>query len=122
VSRRTSVLRSGGGLLACGAGRTDDAEDLALGRGDDAHPDSYQNSPWRGANVAPMAANVEWDLYAGTPRSGKNGKPATAEGTEYLVRMHYNEKETAFKPSCTPVAKGSYFYDLNELKRCFGNA
>ncbi|GAB2842443.1 histidine-type phosphatase [Actinoallomurus bryophytorum] len=81
-------------------------------------PYSYQNNPWRGANVAPMAANVEWDLYAGTPRGG-NGKPATARGTEYLVRMLYNEKETAFKSTCRPVAKGGYFYDLNELKRCF---
>jgi hypothetical protein len=68
-----------------------------------------------------MAANVEWDLYAGTPRGG-NGKPATARGTEYLVRMLYNEKETAFKRACKPVAKGSYFYDLNELKRCFNKA
>jgi hypothetical protein len=85
-------------------------------------PYSYQNNPWRGANVAPMAANVEWDLYAGTPRSGKGGKPADAKGTEYLVRMLYNEKETAFKPSCKPVAKGSHFYDLNELKRCFNKA
>ncbi len=70
-------------------------------------PYSYQNNPWRGANVAPMAANVEWDLYAGQ------------SGTKYLVRMLYNEKETAFKPSCEPVGRGSYFYDLNELKRCF---
>ena len=77
-------------------------------------PYSYQNNPWRGASVAPMAANVEWDLYAGTPRHGK--------GTEYLVRMLYNEKETAFKASCAPVSHGSHFYDLNELKRCYGKA
>jgi hypothetical protein len=33
--------------------------------------------------------------------------------------MLYNEKETAFKPSCKPIAKGSYFYDLNELELCY---
>jgi Histidine phosphatase superfamily (branch 2) len=75
-------------------------------------PYSYQNNPWRGANVAPMAANVEWDLYAGTSRGR----------TEYLVRMLYNEKETAFARACKPVSKRSSFYDLDELKRCFGKA
>ena len=69
------------------------------------HPYSYGNNPWRGATVAPMAANVQWDLYQ--------------KGSKYLVRMLYNEKETAFKSSCKPVAKGSYFYDLNELEACF---
>ena len=77
-------------------------------------PYTYENNPWRGAEVAPMAANVQWDLYAGPSADGK--------GTEYLVRMLYNEKETAFKPSCTPIAKGSYFYDLNELKSCYGQS
>ncbi|MER8185968.1 histidine-type phosphatase [Kitasatospora sp. NPDC094015] len=77
-------------------------------------PYAYRTNPWRGAEVAPMAANVQWDLYASTP---KDGKPA-----EHLVRMLYNERETAFKASCRPIAKGSYFYDLDELKRCFGRA
>ncbi|GHF59905.1 histidine phosphatase [Kitasatospora xanthocidica] len=77
-------------------------------------PYSYRNNPWRGAEVAPMAANIQWDLYADTPA---DGKPAT-----HLVRMLYNEKETAFKPSCKPVSRGSHFYDLNELKRCLGHA
>ena len=79
-------------------------------------PYSYANNPWRGAEVAPMAANVQWDLYARTPVGGASA----GHGTEYLVRMLYNEKETAFKPSCKPVAKGGYFYDLNELEHCFG--
>lgn len=74
-------------------------------------PYTYQNNPWRGAQVAPMAANIQWDLYVGTTANGK--------GTEYLVRMLYNEKETAFKASCKPIAKGSYFYDLNELRSCY---
>jgi hypothetical protein len=34
--------------------------------------------------------------------------------------MLYNEKETAFQPSCRPIARGSYFYDLTELQRCYG--
>jgi hypothetical protein len=38
----------------------------------------------------------------------------------YLVRMLYNERETPFKAGCRPVAKGSAFYDLDELERCFG--
>ncbi|BFV61232.1 lipoprotein [Kitasatospora sp. CMC57] len=76
-------------------------------------PYSYRNNPWRGADVAPMAANIQWDLYANAP---SDGEPAT-----HLVRMLYNEEETAFKASCKPVATGSRFYDLNELKRCLGH-
>ncbi|MFD5464601.1 histidine-type phosphatase [Kitasatospora sp. NPDC127059] len=73
-------------------------------------PYSYANNPWRGADVAPMAANIQWDLFANTP--------SNAEPARYLVRMLYNEKEAAFKPSCKPIAEDSHFYDLNELKRC----
>ncbi|MFD8144666.1 histidine-type phosphatase [Streptomyces sp. NPDC059708] len=76
-------------------------------------PYAYGNNPWRGAEVSPMAANIQWDLFANTP---SEGRPA-----RYLVRMLYNEKETAFKPSCRPVAKGSYFYELDELKRCLAH-
>ncbi|WP_263102273.1 histidine phosphatase family protein [Kitasatospora sp. DSM 101779] len=76
-------------------------------------PYSYRNNPWRGAEVSPMAANIQWDLYAGTTAQGAPG---------HLVRMFYNEKETAFPASCKPVAKGSYFYELGELERCFGRA
>ncbi|WP_303392125.1 histidine-type phosphatase [Kitasatospora sp. NA04385] len=79
---------------------------------DPAHPYSYANNPWRGADVSPMAANLQWDLYRAAP--GSKGKPA------YLVRMLYNERETAFKGACHPIAKGSSFYDLDELERCFG--
>ncbi|MBP0451046.1 histidine-type phosphatase [Kitasatospora sp. RG8] len=76
-------------------------------------PYTYGNNPWRGAQVSPMAANVQWDLFAGPP---SEGRPAA-----YLVRMLYNEKETAFKSSCRPVAKGSYFYGLDELKHCLAH-
>ena len=67
---------------------------------------SYANDPFRGAKIAPMGANIQWDLL-------KNGNT-------YLVRMLYNEKQTAFKPGCTPIQKGSYFYNLNELEKCYG--
>ncbi|MER5640477.1 histidine-type phosphatase [Kitasatospora sp. NPDC002227] len=79
---------------------------------DPAQPYTYANNPWRGARVAPMAANIQWDVYAGNAADGK--APA------YLVRMLYNEKETYFPASCKPFTKGGYFYELDELKRCFG--
>ncbi|MFJ8627008.1 histidine-type phosphatase [Kitasatospora sp. NPDC093550] len=89
-------------------GSTEPAEPAGSGE-----PYSYRNNPWRGAEVAPMAANIQWDLFANTPA---DGRPAT-----YLVRMLYNERETAFGPSCTPVSRGSHFYDLDELKRCLAH-
>ncbi|MFI2757743.1 histidine-type phosphatase [Streptomyces echinatus] len=67
---------------------------------------TYADNPWRGASVAPLGANIQWDVFR--------------KGGRYLVRMLYNEKETAFRTGCRPVAKGSTFYDLNELERCFG--
>ncbi|MEU9097404.1 histidine-type phosphatase [Streptomyces sp. NPDC048361] len=73
-------------------------------------PYTYATNPWRGARVAPMAANIQWDLYANTPQEGKPAR--------FLVRMVYNEKEAAFKPACEPIAKGSYFYDLTTLRNC----
>ncbi|MEV0736164.1 histidine-type phosphatase [Streptomyces sp. NPDC050549] len=70
------------------------------------HPYTYATNSWRGATVAPLGSNIQWDVYR--------------KGSTYLVRMLYNEKETAFKTGCRPVSKGSKFYDLNELERCFG--
>lgn len=71
-------------------------------------PYTYAGNPWRGASVSPLGANIQWDVFQ--------------NGNRYLVRMLYNEQETAFKPGCRPVAKGSAFYDLDELERCFGRA
>ncbi|MFG3204891.1 histidine-type phosphatase [Streptomyces sp. NPDC048192] len=71
-----------------------------------AQPYTYADNPWRGASVAPLGANIQWDVYE------KDGR--------YLVRMLYNERETPFRAGCRPVAKGSAFYDLDELERCFG--
>lgn len=74
----------------------------------DARPYTYATNSWRGADVAPLSANIQWDVFR--------------KGNTYLVRMLYNEKETAFKASCRPIAKGSAFYDLDELEQCFGRA
>ncbi|MFJ8104728.1 histidine-type phosphatase [Streptomyces sp. NPDC096132] len=68
-------------------------------------PYTYATNPWRGAEVAPLGSNIQWDVFK--------------KGDDYLVRMLYNEKETAFKAACHPVSKGSKFYDLNELEHCF---
>ncbi|MEV7403047.1 histidine-type phosphatase [Streptomyces sp. NPDC091267] len=73
-----------------------------------ARPYTYADNAWRGASVAPMATNIQWDLFR--------------KGNKYLVRMLYNEKQTAFKKSCKPVARGSYFYDTTELQRCFNRS
>ncbi|MEU2716885.1 histidine-type phosphatase [Streptomyces sp. NPDC007205] len=67
---------------------------------------TYAGNPWRGASVAPLGANIQWDVFR--------------RGDRYLVRMLYNEKETAFRTGCRPIEKGSTFYDLDELERCFG--
>ncbi|MRW88998.1 histidine-type phosphatase [Duganella sp. FT80W] len=69
---------------------------------------SYQSSAWRGAAVAPMAANIQWDLY-------RNGAGRT------LVRMLYNERESDFKPACerAKIAPNSHYYDYQQLKRCY---
>ncbi|MGW1210571.1 histidine-type phosphatase [Streptomyces sp. NPDC002499] len=71
-------------------------------------PYTYADNPWRGANVAPLGSNIQWDVFK--------------KGGQYLVRMLYNEKETSFKPSCHPIRKGSKFYDFAELERCFGRS
>lgn len=66
---------------------------------------TYENNPWRGAQVAPMAANLQWDVY-----QGPHGKT--------IVKMLYNEQETAFAGTCRPVHANSYFYSVDELTRC----
>ncbi|MGW0943428.1 histidine-type phosphatase [Streptomyces sp. NPDC002623] len=73
-----------------------------------AQPYTYATNPWRGAEVAPLGSNIQWDVYE------NNGR--------YLIRMLYNEQETSFKTACHPIAKGSKFYDLSELERCFGRS
>jgi hypothetical protein len=50
---------------------------------------TYASDPLRGAEIAPMGANIQWDLYR--------------DGNTNLVRMLYNKRRTSFKPSCTPI-------------------
>lgn len=68
---------------------------------------TLQTSPWRGGWVSPYSANIQWDVY----RNQAGG---------LLVKMLYNEKETAFKDSCKPISADSYFYQFSELTRCYG--
>lgn len=70
---------------------------------------SHVNSTWRGKDVAPMAANVQWDVFANS-------------GNTLVVRMLHNEKETDFKPQCDAarIAPASTFYDYAGLRRCYG--
>jgi hypothetical protein len=68
---------------------------------------TLQSSSWRGGWVSPYGANIQWDVY-------KN------QAGNLLVKMLYNEKETAFKDSCKPIKTDSYFYQFSELTRCYG--
>jgi hypothetical protein len=69
---------------------------------------SYDTNPWRGEDVAPMAANIQWDVYR------------NAEG-EVLVKMLRNEKEQEFKRDCDSarIDPGSFYYDFGNLKACY---
>ena len=60
-----------------------------------------------------MATNVQWDVYA---KQGED--PATGSAYTPIVRMLYNENEIAFRSECTPIADGSTWYKLTELKSC----
>ncbi|WP_445228703.1 histidine-type phosphatase [Duganella rhizosphaerae] len=68
---------------------------------------SYSNSSWRGDAVAPMAANIQWDVY-------------TNDQGRTLVRMLYNEKEMDFKRGCeqAKIAPTSHYYDYAGLRAC----
>lgn len=67
---------------------------------------SQSNNPWRGSWVAPYSANIQWDLYRDS-----------ADGT--LVTMFYNEKQIKFMTGCVPYGNSDYYYQLDELKRCY---
>jgi hypothetical protein len=70
----------------------------------------YDNDPWRGETVSPMAANVQWDVYR-------------ADGGRLLVKMLYNERETDFKAGCDGARVGadSHYYDYAKLAGCYGH-
>jgi hypothetical protein len=69
---------------------------------------TYENNSWRGDQVAPMAANIQWEIYQHENHSN-----------QILVRMLYNEMEVRFKEDCKSLTSHSYFYDFNELKRAY---
>ncbi|GAA1834437.1 histidine-type phosphatase [Agromyces salentinus] len=76
----------------------------------------YASNPWRGSQVTPMAANVQWDVV------GREGvDPATGAAYTPLVRMLFNEREIAFAEGCQPVAEGSAWVKATELKRCLAD-
>ncbi|MDY0743952.1 histidine-type phosphatase [Paucibacter sp. R3-3] len=73
----------------------------------------YETNDWRGERVAPLAANVQWDVFT-------NGS-----GT-LLVKMYYNEKETDFPPACEAArylaGSASHYYEYTRLTSCYGHA
>lgn len=71
---------------------------------------SYDNNPWRGAVLTPVAANMQWDTYR------------NAEG-DILVKMLFNERERLFKAACDAARLGpdSHFYRYDGLKACYGH-
>ena len=72
---------------------------------------TYADNPWRGAAIAPLASNIQWDIF-------RNGS-----GT-LLVKMFYNEKETDFPAACEAArylaGSTSHYYDFSRLKTCYG--
>ncbi|KML17096.1 MULTISPECIES: histidine-type phosphatase [Burkholderia] len=68
---------------------------------------TYANNPWRGDQVSPMAANMQWDVYR--------------NGSRLIVKMLYNERETDFQAACdgAKLTPGSHFYDYAGLKQCY---
>ncbi|RIJ46533.1 histidine-type phosphatase, partial [Clavibacter lycopersici] len=68
-------------------------------------PYTYATNAWRGETVTPMAANVQWDVFRDA--SGRA-----------IVRMLYDEEAIPFRAGCTPIAPGSLFYDVGEVRRC----
>lgn len=67
---------------------------------------TYDNNPWRSELVGPMAANVQWDVVQ------------SPEGTT-LVRMLHQEAEVPFAVGCRAWREGSFFYELDEIRRCY---
>lgn len=71
---------------------------------------TYENNQWRGEQIAPMAANIQWEAYQ-----------HETDHNKVLVRMLYNETEVRFKQDCQSIAPDSFFYDFQELKRSYAN-
>ncbi len=74
-------------------------------------PYAPASNGWRGAQIAPMAANLQWDMFADA-------------GGRTLVRLLYNEGQMDFKQACEQarIAPHSHYYDYRELRRCYAQA
>ncbi|TVR60031.1 MAG: histidine-type phosphatase [Gemmatimonadales bacterium] len=68
---------------------------------------TYETNPWRSELVAPMGANVQWEVL-------RNQEGIT------LVRMLHHEAPIPFAEACRPWREGSFFYELDEVRRCLG--
>ena len=62
---------------------------------------TYAGNPFRGAELAPMAANIQWEIYA--------------NGTTALIRMLVNERPTRFAPDLRPVDGFGELYRLSDV-------
>ena len=71
---------------------------------------TYETNPWRGSRVAPMGANIQWEIYR-----------HETDSQRILVRMLYNEMEVRFKEGCQSLPDHNFFYDFNELKRAYAS-
>jgi hypothetical protein len=64
---------------------------------------TYESNPFRGAHLAPMAANIQWEIYS--------------NGTTALVRMLINELPTRFAQALRPIDPSGDIYDFSEIER-----
>jgi hypothetical protein len=69
---------------------------------------TYDGNPWRGDQVSPMGANIQWDVYA-------------HPGGKHVVRMLVNEEVVPFREGCRPYWRNRDFYLVEELQRCLGH-
>ncbi|TVP42963.1 MAG: histidine-type phosphatase, partial [Gemmatimonadales bacterium] len=70
-------------------------------------PFDYDTSTWRAAIASPMSANVQWDVFT-------NDEGVT------LIRMLHQEGEVRFAAACRPWGETRHFYELSEIRRCYG--
>lgn len=66
---------------------------------------AWETSDWRAEWVAPMGANVQWEV-------------ARNDAGETFVRMLHNEREVDFAAPCRPWTEGSRWVRWEELRGC----